>query len=112
MLHRAEWDSPIVDLLAGEIGRDEPGQEAVLDRLLDLLLITALRAWFARPDAAPPAWYAANADPLVGRALQLLHHNPARPVDGGLARRGHGRLPRDAGPPLHRRSWASRRCSS
>jgi len=76
VLPRAEWNSPI----AAEIGRDEPGQEAVLDRLLDLLLITALRAWFARPDAEPPAWYAANADPLVGRALQLLHHNPARPA--------------------------------
>ena len=58
----------------------------MLDRLLDLLLISALRAWFARPDAAPPAWYAANADPLVGRALQLLHHNPARPwTVGSLA---------------------------
>src|SRR4051795_2969245 len=79
VLPQAEWNSPIAALLAGEIGRDEPGQEAVLDRLLDLLLITALRAWFARPDAEPPAWYAANADPLVGRALQLLHHNPARP---------------------------------
>ncbi len=86
VLPRAEWNSPIAALLAAEIGRDEPGQEAVLDRLLDLLLITALRAWFARPDAEPPAWYAANADPLVGRALQLLHHNPARPwTVGSLA---------------------------
>jgi hypothetical protein len=86
VLHRAEWESPVATLLAAEIGRDEPGQEAVLDRLLDLLLISALRAWFARPDAAPPAWYAANADPLVGRALQLLHHNPARPwTVGSLA---------------------------
>jgi AraC-like DNA-binding protein len=79
VLHRADWDSPLVALLAGEMGKDEPGQEAVLDRLLDLLLITALRAWFARADAAPPAWYAASADPVVGRALQLLHHNPAHP---------------------------------
>jgi len=86
VLHRAEWESPVAPLLAAELGRDEPGQEAVLDRLLDLLLITALRAWFARPGAAPPAWYAANADPLVGRALQLLHHNPARPwTVGSLA---------------------------
>jgi AraC-like DNA-binding protein len=79
VLRRADWDSPLVPLLAAELGRDEPGQEAVLDRLLDLLLITALRTWFARPAAAAPAWYAANADPVVGRALQLLHHNPAHP---------------------------------
>lgn len=86
VLHRAEWSSPVAALLAEEISRDEPAQEAVLDRLLDLQLITALRAWFARPDAQPPAWYRANADPLVGRALQLLHHNPARPwTVGSLA---------------------------
>jgi AraC-like DNA-binding protein len=86
VLHRAGWDSPVPALLAAELGRDELGQEAVLDRLLDLLLITALRAWFARPDAEPPGWYAASADPLVGRALQLLHHNPARPwTVGSLA---------------------------
>ena len=79
VLRAGEWDSPLVGLLATEVGRDEPGQEAVLDRLLDLLLITALRAWFARPEAQAPGWFAANADPVVGRALQLLHHNPAHP---------------------------------
>jgi AraC-like DNA-binding protein len=72
-------DAPLVDLLAAELGREAPGQEAVLDRLLDLLLITSLRAWFARPEAAPPAWYTASADAVVGRALALLHHNPAHP---------------------------------
>ena len=79
VLPRAEWDSPLVGLLATEVERDVPGQEAVLDRLLDLLLITALRAWFARSEAAPPAWYTASADPVVGRAVALLHHNPAHP---------------------------------
>ena len=48
------WDSPLVALLADEIVKDEPGQEAVLDRLLDLLLIAVLRAWFARPEADAP----------------------------------------------------------
>jgi AraC-like DNA-binding protein len=79
VLHRTDWDSPLAGLLADELERDAPGQEAVLDRLLDLLLITALRAWFARPEAAPPTWYTASADPVVGRALALLHHNPAHP---------------------------------
>ena len=37
------WDSPFVPLLAAEIVKDDPGQEAVLDRLLDLLLIAVLR---------------------------------------------------------------------
>jgi len=69
-------DAPLVDLLAGEMARDEPGQEAVLDRLLDLLLIATLRAWFAADDAAAPGWYRANTDPIVGRALRMIQHHP------------------------------------
>jgi AraC-like DNA-binding protein len=79
VLRDAEWDCPVIPLLADEIVKDEPGQEAVLDRLLDLLLIAVLRAWFARPDADAPAWYRAHADPIVGPALRLLHHSPERP---------------------------------
>jgi AraC-like DNA-binding protein len=73
------WDCPLIPLLADEIVKDEPGQEAVLDRLLDLLLIAVLRAWFARPEADAPAWYRAHADPVVGPALRMLHHNPQHP---------------------------------
>jgi AraC-like DNA-binding protein len=77
VLREGEWDCPVVPLLADEIVKDEPGQEAVLDRLLDLLLIAVLRAWFARPDNGAPEWYRAYGDPVVGHALRLLHNNPA-----------------------------------
>jgi AraC-like DNA-binding protein len=40
-------------------------------------LIAALRAWFARPDADAPAWYRAYDDPIVGKALRLIHNDPA-----------------------------------
>lgn len=80
------WSSPLVPLLAEEIVKDEPGQEAVLDRLLDLLLIAVLRAWFNGSEGHAPAWYQAYADPAVGHALRLLHHNPAHPwTVGSLA---------------------------
>ena len=69
----------LIDLLGDEIVRDEPGQEAVLDRILDLLVVAALRAWFSRPDAEAPAWYGAYGDPVVGRALRMLHNHPAHP---------------------------------
>ncbi|MET7772365.1 AraC family transcriptional regulator [Nocardia sp. NPDC005366] len=75
VLRHGEFDSRVLDLLADEATKDEPAQGAVLDRLLDLLLITALRCWFAGNDA--PAWYHAYSDPLVGKALRLLQHNPA-----------------------------------
>ena len=73
------WDSPLVPLFAVEVVKEEPGQEAVLDRILDLLLIAALRTWFSRPEAEPPAWYRAHHDPVVGAALRLIHDDPARP---------------------------------
>jgi AraC-like DNA-binding protein len=73
------WDNPLVGYLAGEIVKQEPGQEAVLDRLLDLLLIAALRTWFARDEAAAPGWYRAQGDPIVGPALKLIHDDPAHP---------------------------------
>jgi len=79
VLHEDEWDCPVVPLLADEIVKDEPGQEAVLDRLLDLLLIAVLRAWFARPEAQAPGWYRAYGDPVVGHALRLMHHDPGHP---------------------------------
>ncbi|MGI8335478.1 AraC family transcriptional regulator [Actinomadura scrupuli] len=79
VLPREAWDSPLVRLLGDEIVKDEPGQEVVLDRLLDLLLIAVLRAWFSRPEAEAPAWYRALSDPVAGQALRLLHDDPAHP---------------------------------
>ncbi|MER5948711.1 AraC family transcriptional regulator [Streptomyces sp. NPDC001904] len=73
------WQCPLTPLVAEEIVKDEPGQEVVLDRLLDLLLIASLRAWFARPEADAPAWYRALGDPVVGRALRLVQDDPAHP---------------------------------
>ncbi|MDN3021715.1 AraC family transcriptional regulator [Streptomyces sp. S.PB5] len=73
------WDCPLTPFLMEEIVRDEPGQEVVLDRLLDLLVIAALRAWFSRPEAEAPAWYRAMADPVVGRVLRLIQDDPAHP---------------------------------
>jgi AraC-like DNA-binding protein len=78
-LGAGSWDSPVSALLAEEIVKDEPGQEAVLDRLLDLLLVAALRASFARGDSDVPPWYRAYGDAVVGRALRMMHHDPAHP---------------------------------
>jgi AraC-like DNA-binding protein len=72
-------EGPAVDWLAREVGRDEPGQAAVLDRLLDLVLVATLRAWFGRSDAAPPGWYRGASDPVVGPALRAIQYGPERP---------------------------------
>jgi AraC-like DNA-binding protein len=79
VLRADELDTPLLDLLGDEVVRDAPGQEAVLDRLLDLLLITLLRTWFDRPGSEPPPWYAAQGDAVVGPALRLVQHHPEHP---------------------------------
>jgi AraC-like DNA-binding protein len=78
VLRADEWETPLVDLLAAEAGNDGPGQEAYLDRLLDLLLIAVLRTWFDRDENAPTWWHAEH-DPMVGPALKLIYNNPAHP---------------------------------
>jgi AraC-like DNA-binding protein len=78
---------PLVRMLADEIARDRAGQETVLDRLLDLLLIGAVRTWFSDPDH-DTGWFRAQSDPIVGPALRLVHDDPAHPwTIGELASR-------------------------
>lgn len=77
-LRDGAWDRSVLGLLDTEAARDRPGQDAVLDRLLDVLLVSALRAWFERPDAAAPAWFRAQDDPVVAGALRRMHDEPAR----------------------------------
>jgi AraC-like DNA-binding protein len=88
VLRRGDLDADLVSLVEREVSQDRPGQEAVLDRLLDILLISALRAWLDRGEA--PAWYRADADPVVGHALRLMHHDPARAWSVASLARGVG----------------------
>lgn len=66
--------SPLLGVLAAEITREEPGQEVVLDRLLDLVLVTVLRDWLAGEEQVTRCL--AATDPVVGAALRLMHHHP------------------------------------
>ncbi len=70
---------PVMDLVHEEIRRDRLGQQSVLDRWLDLALITTLRAWFDRLQTRAPGWYRAQDDPVVGHTLRLIHDDPAHP---------------------------------
>jgi AraC-like DNA-binding protein len=70
---------PVLDHLAAEVAVDAPGQQLVLDRLLDWMLVCTLREWFDRPGGEPPAWWSAQRDPVAGDALRLLHADPAAP---------------------------------
>jgi AraC-like DNA-binding protein len=67
-----------IDVLGREVQRDGPGQQALLDRLLDVALVQVLREHFTAPDTPAPAWFRASSDPHVGPALRALHADPAR----------------------------------
>ena len=69
----------LASLLGEEISKEEIGQELVLDRLLDLLLVSILRSWLSTEPPGIPPWYRALKDPVVGRALELLQTAPAHP---------------------------------
>ncbi|MFI6430338.1 AraC family transcriptional regulator [Rhodococcus oryzae] len=73
----AESDRMLLDLVEAEVGRDQPGQQAVLDRLLDLLLASTLRTWFDRPRIQAPARSRTSEDSIVAGALRLMHDDPA-----------------------------------
>jgi AraC-like DNA-binding protein len=107
-----EADAPLraaVALLSDEVRRAAPGQQTVLDRLLDLLFVYGVRDWFARPQAEPPGWYGALDDPALGAALGAVHAEPAHPwtvaelaARGGLSRAAFARRFRErvGEPPL------------
>jgi AraC-like DNA-binding protein len=67
---------PLVALLAAELATDAPGQQTVLDRLLDALTVDTLRAWYVEQGQAAPAWWLGHRDPMVGEALRRIHDEP------------------------------------
>jgi AraC-like DNA-binding protein len=68
----------ILDVFAAEILRDAPGQQALLDSLLDVVLVQVLREQLATDVETAPAWFRAMDDPSVGAALRAVHAVPAR----------------------------------
>jgi AraC-like DNA-binding protein len=67
---------PLVALLTAELTTDAPGQQTVLDRLLDTLTVDTLRAWYIEQGRAAPAWWLGHHDPIVGEALRHIHDEP------------------------------------
>jgi AraC-like DNA-binding protein len=65
-----------IDLLASQVSRDAPGQQTLLDRLLDVNLVFALRSWWARAGSAAPGWYRALDEPGLRRVLERIHAAP------------------------------------
>jgi len=67
-----------LELLAREVGGGSPGENLVIGRLADILLIQAIRAYLSTSGPDTNNWLAGIADPKIGRALRSFHADVAR----------------------------------
>ena len=75
----SEWLTTTLRLLAHESLAMEPGSETIMTHLVAVILVQSVRGWL-RMDGAGTArqgWLHALRDPVVARALSLLHQRPA-----------------------------------
>jgi AraC family transcriptional regulator, alkane utilization regulator len=70
------WIDEIVKLVAAEAGASEPGAEAVIQRLSEVLFIRTVRTYLRASADERRGWLAALKDPEIGRALAVIRHQP------------------------------------
>ncbi|WP_033345005.1 AraC family transcriptional regulator [Catenuloplanes japonicus] len=69
-----------VRLFGRELARPQLATTAVLNSLVDIMLVQLLRVWLpSRPDLHRGTWLGMLDDPIVHRALQHIHAAPALP---------------------------------
>ena len=73
-----EWMHSTLRVMAAEAREMKPCGEAVITRLADLLVIQAIRSWIDHDPDARTGWLGALRDAQIGRAITLVHSDPAR----------------------------------
>jgi len=104
---KLEWMAGTLKLMAAEARELRPGGEAVITRLGDILVIQAIRSWIETDPAARTGWLGALQDRQIGRALMLVHRDPAR--DWTVSARARSRCRARRSPRASPSSSASRR---
>jgi hypothetical protein len=69
----------LIELALMESKRGQHGERCMLMRLSEVMFIEVLRRYLHTVPADGTGWLVALRDPLVGRALNLLHQRPAFP---------------------------------
>jgi len=77
--HQAGWWEAAIDHLVREATQPGPGNRALLGRLAELLFMEVVRWQLSFVAEGRRGWLAGLNDLQVGRALTLLHAEPARP---------------------------------
>ena len=73
------WLQSTLRFISREASELRPGGETVITRLADILVIQIIRSWIDSKPHADGGWLAALSDKQVGRALTLMHRDPAEP---------------------------------
>jgi AraC-like DNA-binding protein len=73
------WVTTFLRAAVAESNLRRPGGEAVLERMSEMLFVEVLRRYVDSLPEEQTGWLAGMRDPLVGRALSLLHQRPADP---------------------------------
>lgn len=73
-----QWLENSLRFSVGQADASRPGGEAVLAKLSEVLFIETLRRYIAQLPQTQTGWLAGVRDPEVGKALALLHRQPAR----------------------------------
>ncbi|MGB9632246.1 MAG: AraC family transcriptional regulator [Chloroflexaceae bacterium] len=69
----------ILALMASEAEARRPAKEVVLRRLADILFIQIIQRWVEIEGVERSGWFGALHDPLIGKALELIHAEPQHP---------------------------------
>jgi len=77
------WLQSTLRFIASEAASLKPGGETVITRLADVVVIQAIRSWLENSPEADRGWLGALRDRQIGRALELIHKDPAN--DWGVA---------------------------
>lgn len=72
-----EWIQSTLRFIAAEAQHLNPGGETVITRLADILVIQAIRSWIANARQAQTGWLGAIRDKQIGRAITMIHRDPA-----------------------------------
>lgn len=70
------WLSETLAMLDRELDRETPGGDAMVTRLVDLLVAHLLRRCVLSAPGQGGGWLSALRDPKIGRALAAIHRNP------------------------------------
>lgn len=74
-----DWAAQCFRQAAAESLNRQPGAEAVLERLSEMMFVDAIRRHLAALPERSRGWLSALRDRFVGRALSLMHDAPAHP---------------------------------